>query len=193
MGEFLRVGGFCGAMKSPSSGVSIWLIERFSDAVAIILLIGSASVLLTPGRDTVWTLALAGGFIVSCGVTAWMLVEVLPFLRKDLILRSRSKKGLIALRLVDYVENAVGQVRTLLVGRFSLTLLIGLAIWCLELGAMAMWSFSVRGEFGLTTDFLLGLPSVMATYRIPVFALFTLIGIALLGGIVFKKWQTQHA
>ena len=103
------------------------------------------------------------------------------------------EKGLIALRFVDYVDNAAGQVRTLLVGRFSLTLLIGLVIWCLELGAIAVWSFSVRGEFQLTTDFLLGDPSAMAAFRIPVFALFTLIGIVLVGGIVFKKWQAQHA
>ena len=86
LGEILRIAGFGAAMKSPTTGGSIWLIERFSDAVAILVVVGGVSLFFPPAQDTMIALGVAGGFILASCLGAWVLSEIVPFLRRDLIL-----------------------------------------------------------------------------------------------------------
>ena len=192
LGEILRIAGFGIAMRSASAGAGIWLIERFSDAVAILVLVGGASLLLPEMEGTATTLGIAATFIVICCFVAWVMIETVPFLHADLVLRSRSRKGFLALQIVNQAEQSIEQARRLLVGRFSLTVLLGLIIWTLDLGAIVLWSLSAGTGAELAHTFLLGGQEPAQTLRLPVFIAFTAIGFVFLGGIALQLRRLKH-
>ncbi|MDP3737443.1 MAG: hypothetical protein Q8R02_08635 [Hyphomonadaceae bacterium] len=192
IGEIPRLAGFSIAVKSPFGGGGIWLIERLSDAVALVILVIGLSLFLPVAREAIVTLSITGGFISACALGGWILVEIIPFLRNHLVLRSRTPKGLFALKVVHQVELAMAQVRRLLTGRFSLTLLISLLIWSLEFMAVIFWGSTAGAGADLIAVLLSDQREALAQ-RTPVFAAFTLIGVAILGGVVMKRWRFRHA
>jgi hypothetical protein len=193
LGEFLRLATLSVAVKSPFSGGGIWLIERLSDAIAIIVLVLALSPAFPLVRDSMVALWLAAGFIGAIAFGAWMLMEAIPYLRDDLVLRSRSRKGMVALRLVHQLDLAMRQAKQLLVGRFSLTLLVGLMIWSLEFAAIALWSAGSGEQRSLLSVLLSTSGSEATAQRLPVFIGFSIIGVVIFAGIVFRLRQQRHA
>ena len=186
LGEALRIATFGAAVRDPLSGMAIWLVERLSDALALTVLLAGLALLVPLGLTGRIVLAISGAFIVACAFGAWIALELVPFLRRDLLCRSRSNKGLALLKVIHRVEHAMAQARVLLVGRFSVTLLAAFLIWACELGAAALWSWHAAGEPGAALDLLSTDPEALSQ-RTPVFVALTAIGVVLTGSIIVRR------
>jgi hypothetical protein len=174
LGELLRIAGFGAAVRSPLNGAAIWMVERLSDAVALIVLILTMAWFTPVQGPGAIALAISIGFIIVFAGGAWMLTELTPFLRDDLLYRSRSPKGLWLLRVVNSIERAMAEAKVLLVGRFSATLLTALVIWTCEFAALALWA----GALNATLDPFSSDQDAFAQ-RLPAFGALTLIGLTM--------------
>ena len=193
-GELLRLAGFSAAVRSPLDGVAIWFIERLSDALALTALIIALSFMFPMSRQAMIILYLTSGFIVACAFGAWLTFEVLPFLRNDLLLRSRSRKGLVLLRFLHRVQVTLAAAQRLLIGRFSATLLAGFVIWGCEFAAIALFAIGAGASerSALNANFFAGDVHAIEQ-RLPVFVALSVIGVVILGTIIVRRWPRHES
>lgn len=136
LGELLRCGGFVALAQPRWSGAAIWAIERAADAITLLFLIGLLAILTPLGfeaRPLVGGLLLFSFLVVGGG---WTIRETLPFLHDDMLLRSRTRRGLLALRGVIALQNISNQVTAMISGRVGLVLLLSVGIWFCELTSL---------------------------------------------------------
>lgn len=194
LGEVLRLGLFGAAVGSPVSGGSIWLIERLNDAISVVVLVITLSLVMPIAPGAYGALYVAGGFIIACVVGTIVLMETIPYLNRDLVLRSRSRKGLILLRVVRSVEAAFEHAKRLLIGRLTLTIVMSLMIWACEFAALAAWSWGTAhaSQADLILVFLSDQSDTFAQ-RAPAFLLLTAIGAVIAIAIWLRVRGIRHA
>lgn len=137
-GEILRLSGFVLASSTRWSGGLVWAIERTLDAATLVFLL--ICLALVGPSDPGMRILIAALLVFAFGAvsTALALRELAPFLHSDLLLRSRTRHGLVVLRSVLGLRKMIARAGAMLRGRISLLILLSSVIWSLELGSIAL-------------------------------------------------------
>lgn len=146
LGEVIRLGLFLKLGGPHGFGLQIWTIERFFDAIVIIVLV-AISIALGVRLDLL-ILPLLASTAMICAVVIVVIVkrELYPLMRHYLVHSSRSSRGLLALNMLGWVADSINSVEHRLSGRSNACLLITIGIWLLEVLAAAAFigsAFSV--------------------------------------------------
>lgn len=136
--ELVRLAGFVALAKSHVEGGAIWLIERASDAIALLLLTAWLSFLVVPPEQLRLLQLLLIVFLFFAVSSAFAIKTILPYFYDDLLLRSRSKHGLAGFWIVCRLQEYSRIVEALLKGRALAVLLLAIFIWGLELIAISI-------------------------------------------------------
>lgn len=141
LGEIYRLLQFIKVTNSFSDGIATFAIEKIFDALVVLILIVVASVLMTAEFDVRFiTLFLV--FTLASGFLVWSASPgLISYGRKIVLTRSRSKKGLLALNLLNEYERLLLVFKKKIDFRFTLLLLMTVASWLLD--ALA---FSIIGK-----------------------------------------------
>lgn len=147
-GETLRLAGFVLVSPDKWSGGLVWIIERTLDALFLGVLLGLLALL--GSSDPSVRLLILALLVFAFGVLTVGLAirELTPFLHTDLLLRSRTERGLVALKIVLGARTVIAKTSEMLKGRGSLLVLLSSIIWILELLSVTLF----LGGVGVLSD-----------------------------------------
>lgn len=136
LGELLRISSFAIAKKSIFTGGAIWVVERFLDAIGILIVLILAGILL---QDiNMHLILILGVFLIGASFGILIFWEFLPFLIKRQLLQSRSALGLNMLRILKSLQTAGRSITYLTDQRMSLLIAISIGVWISEFAAMSV-------------------------------------------------------
>ena len=139
LGEFYRIALVDCLVANPATAIATVLIERAYDVAFLALLLASGLLLCQVDHPAAKAaLVLASSVLAAAALTLVALPELLPLLKRYLVLRHNSERSLVLLRAVDRIDlllaGAVGRWRQ---RRAAVTALSAM-IWAIEAGVLVI-------------------------------------------------------
>lgn len=139
-GEILRLAAFSWATGWQRTVLSVWLVERFSDMVAITILILSLSFMGLNVPKTIQSLLIVFVILSTLGVLGLIAVARLSiYLNRHLVLSSNSEKGLRILKANHIMRVLERDIINTIEGRVSSLIMLTSLIWLCELTAIGLF------------------------------------------------------
>ncbi len=183
LGEIVRLVSFTAVTPQRVHGPAIWFIERLSDAIMLIALIGISTTIWTLPPLVQWFLLLLIFFSVASILSIWAISELSAYLYTHLMLRSRSKRGLRLLKLIILYRKIADEVLALIIGRLASVIAVSAAIWSFEIISVALLASSfppAKDYMFALVQSLTGQLSISSGYETIIFASMTVLGLILL-------------
>ncbi|WP_413561346.1 hypothetical protein [Bdellovibrio sp. HCB209] len=133
LGEPFRLLQCVRITKSPLSGTAVFVLEKIMDTISVLILttLGTSFILM---KLEVRFLNLFLVFLLFGSVLLWFSSDgLISYLRKIILIQSKSKRGLAALKIINLYENLLQVFKAKISFRFSLLLLMSLTAWILDI------------------------------------------------------------
>ncbi|QDD90371.1 hypothetical protein CCZ28_15640 [Pseudomonas oryzihabitans] len=188
IGEFLRLGGFFYVYSGRRKALAIWLAERFSDIVVLVLCIVGFyifNVEVPAEMRAVFMVFLSACLLGLFGMFA--VSKVFVYLNRHLVLVSHSSRGLSLLKVSHGLRLLEADVVKSVEGRLSGILLLTILVWALEMLAIAVFVKVIEANepsmASLFYSILLGGLTDGSNTQLNVFGLHQSLALALLASV----------
>lgn len=186
LGEVARAAGLMGLARQPATGLAAYVVEKFLDAVVLLALVAAVAVAggVAPAQGLLAAVLL---LLVAVGAAAYFSARgLIGDVRLLLVGDSRSKRGVRALALLQFLDFAHASLRAMMHGRVALLLLLTAVVWSLDIAAFLAIAAAAGVPALLPGDFLQTLQSMLdPSARLPSAAPYAwMIGVGLAGAAV---------
>ena len=190
-GEILRIFTFIKIYDNHHKPIAVWIVERCSDLLMITIYIIILSLLNIKLPKEIIVIFMTFIIISILGLLFVLSSAVLLlYLKRHLVLRSISSRGLFLLKISHEIRLLVNQLQLTLEGRVPVLVLITGLIWSIEIYAYASAILNYNfEEMDTITIFSYGLlsslPYGLNTTNVNIYQAITLVIISLIGIISF--------
>ncbi len=140
LGELLRLAAFHQVLGGARKAGVVWAVERFSDVAVIACFICGlymARVEVPPSMKRIFVLFVV--LTVLCLLTMLAVAKVFIYLNRHLVLVSRSRHGLVLLKVSHAVRQLQLEFRRSVEGRVPGLVLLSVLIWATEAFALSLF------------------------------------------------------
>jgi len=130
LGEFFRIYKFSKTIKNYQVGLTSVLVDRFFDTMALVFILLPFELMMTY-RVTYTTLFLTI-FIVVLVFTYKVYPSSYTYLNRYIIMRKTSRRSMTGLKLLEFLKAIYDYVKKLIIGRYSLLILLSFLAWSME-------------------------------------------------------------
>lgn len=140
LGEIIRLASFFYVFKDSRKALAVWLVERLSDVMVLILAI---LILYAAGISVSYQMKFI--FIIFSIISIFFMIGLYAisrtfiYLNRFLVLTSRSKRGLVLLKISHTVWEFELTLKRIIYGRRSAIFLASVIIWMLEISALSIY------------------------------------------------------
>lgn len=149
LGEIIRLIGFFYVFRSIKKSLTIWFVERLSDIIILIfaiflLYIAGISISFEMKFIFITFLIISILFLVSL----YSISRTFIYLNRFLVLTSRSKRGLILLKISHIIWEFELSIKRVISDRKSAIFLVSTIIWILEISALSTYLQNSSEDLG---------------------------------------------
>ncbi len=158
LGEIYRVAVFTRISHGFKTGFFSVLIDRFYDTLALILILLPYQMFIS--RNITPPTALLAVFVVVVLLAYRIFPPSYDFLNRYIITSKESKRSMMALSVLERINEWYEYVRGLVKGRYGILMLFSLTAWMLEIAVLALFSRLCGQSFGVS-DFGVYIESIV--------------------------------
>jgi len=185
IGELLRLAAFFHVYDGRRKALAVWLVERFADLSVITVFILGLYLfdVAVPGSMRAIFIVFAVASILAL-LCVFAVSKVLSFLNKQLVLKSKTRRGLVILRIVHAIECLEIDIYKSAEGRIPGILLLSVFIWGIEISSLLLFVNQAAVDLdGFVSLFISGRQAGFAGHEldnVSAYGLYQSFGLALL-------------
>jgi hypothetical protein len=142
MGEVLRLGGFFHVYDGRQKALAVWLTERFSDVVVIMIFIVALRVFNVELPNSMQVVLVIFSLLTMLSLICMLAVsKASVYLNRQLVLSSHSARGLRILRVSHVLKRLEEDIHKSVEGRLAALFLLSLLVWIMEILAIVLFLY----------------------------------------------------
>ena len=145
LGELYRIAEFWRISKGFKTGFFSVLVDRFFDTLALVTILVVSKVLL--GGHVSVPVILLIAFLMAVMVMYMIFPSSFIFLNRYIITTKVSKRSMTTLKGLEVLNDWYTYVKTLVVGRYGILILLSVLAWILEISVYGGFVVIVGGKF----------------------------------------------
>lgn len=148
LGEIYRIGVFSKITGSFYIGLFSILVDRFFDTMALILLLLPYQLLT--GKEVSGVVLFLTAFLLFVAFSYIMFPPSYKYLNRYIIMNRTSNSSMMALRILEKLNEWFLYVKKLVSGRYGLIAIFSVCAWLLEMVELMLFGKMFNHDFGLS-------------------------------------------